>query len=128
MTNTPKLLLYLFLSLHVSSVRAEPLGATKAYSIASSVKDVSQDSDIKRHHIRGNSAEFAEKQVLVKRNDVIEASYKIGQLRIKVSARALASGAIGDEIKLINLSSRSILYGTIRESGVVVSQSGGIGK
>ncbi len=114
--------------MHVSSVCAENLRPTNAYSRVSDVSDSIQNNDIEGQFIPGPSAESAGKKVEVKRNDIIEVSYNIGQLKIKISARSLTSGTMGDEIKLMNLSSRSTLYGIIRESGVLVTQSGGLGR
>lgn len=127
MTDTQKLLLGLILSLHVSSVGAENLGPTNAYSSASDVSDIIQNNDIEGQFISEISAESAGKKMEIKRNEIIEVIYNIGQLKIKISARSLTSGNMGDEIKFMNLSSRSTLYGVIKENGVVVTQSGGIG-
>ena len=54
---------------------------------------------------------------VVKRNDIVELVYERGRLELRAEGRALAPGAIGDSIRVMNLESRIVV------NGVVGSQS-----
>ncbi|MBR3371440.1 MAG: flagellar basal body P-ring formation protein FlgA [Rhodobacteraceae bacterium] len=56
---------------------------------------------------------------VVERNDVVQIVYRRGPLTILTEGRALARGAIGDQVSVMNLSSRQSVQGTVLYDGVV---------
>lgn len=46
-------------------------------------------------------------------------SYRLGALEIRAEGRALSRGGVGDEIRVMNLSSRTTVSGRIAEDGAV---------
>ena len=57
---------------------------------------------------------------LVDRNQVVELVYLHGGLRIVAEGRALGRGAEGDRIRVMNIDSRTVLFGTIAENGSIL--------
>ncbi|CUH79711.1 flagellar basal body P-ring formation chaperone FlgA [Tropicibacter naphthalenivorans] len=57
---------------------------------------------------------------LIERNQVVELIYNAGGLRIVAEGRALARGAEGERIRVMNLSSKTTLFGTISSTGAVI--------
>ena len=56
---------------------------------------------------------------VIDRNDLITLVFNRGGLRIVADGRALGRGAVGDVIRVMNLSSRTTLTGRIDEDGKV---------
>lgn len=56
---------------------------------------------------------------VVDRNQIVTLEFRKGPLRIVAEGRALGRGAVGDVIRVMNLSSRTTLSGQIKESGLV---------
>lgn len=56
---------------------------------------------------------------LVDRNQTVTLLYNVGTLGISTEGRALARGGLGDVIRVMNLSSRTMLLGRIAEDGAV---------
>jgi flagella basal body P-ring formation protein FlgA len=56
---------------------------------------------------------------IVERNQIIPLAFQAGALAIMTEGRALARGAAGDVIPVMNLSSRSKVFGTIGPDGIV---------
>jgi flagella basal body P-ring formation protein FlgA len=56
---------------------------------------------------------------IVERNQIIPLAFQAGALVITTEGRALARGAVGDVIPVMNLSSRSKVFGTIGLDGFV---------
>lgn len=56
---------------------------------------------------------------LVDRNQTVSLLYNVGTLGITTEGRALARGGLGDVIRVMNLSSRTMLLGRIAEDGAV---------
>ncbi|MFD1342209.1 flagellar basal body P-ring formation chaperone FlgA [Litorisediminicola beolgyonensis] len=56
---------------------------------------------------------------LVERNALISIVFDRGGLRISAEGRALGRGAAGDRIRVMNLASRSNLFGTVLPDGSV---------
>lgn len=56
---------------------------------------------------------------LVDRNQVVILVYNTGGLQIATEGRSLSRGGLGDRIRVINLSSRSTITGTVRPDGSV---------
>lgn len=60
---------------------------------------------------------------LVDRNQVVELIFDRNGLVITTEGRALARGGVGERIRVMNLSSRTTLFGTVAPNGsVIVSQ------
>lgn len=57
---------------------------------------------------------------LVDRNQTVTLLYNLGTLGISTEGRALARGGLGDVIRVMNLSSRTMLLGRIAEDGAVL--------
>lgn len=57
---------------------------------------------------------------MVDRNQVVELIYEYGGLRIVTEGRALGRGAVGDRIRVMNVSSKTTLFGTIAENGTIL--------
>lgn len=56
---------------------------------------------------------------LVDRNQIVVLLYTIGGLTIATEGRSMARGGLGDRIRVMNLSSRSTVNGTIQANGSV---------
>lgn len=65
---------------------------------------------------RSNPKPDSEK-IKVRRNQVVDIEYTTGHLKIIISARALKNGMSGETINLLNISSRSTLYGVVNDDG-----------
>lgn len=59
---------------------------------------------------------------LIDRNQVVELVYAYGGLRIKAEGRSLGRGAAGERIRVMNVDSRTVLFGTIAPDGTVLVQ------
>jgi flagella basal body P-ring formation protein FlgA len=57
---------------------------------------------------------------LVDRNQVVELVFDHGGLRITTEGRALGRGGEGERIRVMNLSSRTTLFGTVAPDGSIV--------
>ncbi len=62
---------------------------------------------------------YVTEPALVERNDIVEIVYESSSLSIKVEGRSLSRGAIGEKIRVMNLSSRSTVFGTVGADGRV---------
>ncbi|QIE56973.1 flagellar basal body P-ring formation protein FlgA [Pikeienuella piscinae] len=56
---------------------------------------------------------------LVERNQVVRISFESGALDIKTDGRALERGALGERVRVMNLSSRLIISGAVSGPGAV---------
>jgi flagella basal body P-ring formation protein FlgA len=56
---------------------------------------------------------------LVDRNQIVTLVYSVGGLGISTEGRALARGGLGDVIRVMNLSSRTVLAGRVAADGAV---------
>ncbi|MDT8857986.1 flagellar basal body P-ring formation chaperone FlgA [Paracoccaceae bacterium Fryx2] len=56
---------------------------------------------------------------IVDRNQIVPLSYQAGGLDIRTEGRALARGGVGDVVRVMNLSSRTIISGRIGADGMV---------
>jgi flagella basal body P-ring formation protein FlgA len=56
---------------------------------------------------------------LVERNQLVTLIFRRGGLDIRADGRALGRGAAGDEIRIMNLGSRSTIFGTIAGPALV---------
>lgn len=58
-------------------------------------------------------------QAIVERNQIIPLAFQAGALAIMTEGRALARGAAGETIPVMNLSSRNKIFGTVGPDGIV---------
>jgi len=56
---------------------------------------------------------------LIERNDVVELVFLQGGLRITTEGRSLGRGAAGDSVRVMNLASRTTVFGQVRADGSV---------
>ena len=59
---------------------------------------------------------------VIERNQIVRITYAAAGLRITADGRSLARGGIGDRIRVMNLTSRATLSGTIQPDGSVSVQ------
>lgn len=56
---------------------------------------------------------------IVMRNQLVQVQYLASGLTIVTEGRALERGAIGDRVRIMNLSSRATLFGQVQENGTL---------
>lgn len=56
---------------------------------------------------------------LVDRNELVTLVFHQGPLRISVEGRALARGASGERVQVMNLASRGTIVGTVQDDGTI---------
>lgn len=56
---------------------------------------------------------------MITRNQIVRLHFSGGGLRITTEGRALERGAIGDRVRVMNLSSRATLFGQVQQDGTV---------
>ncbi|MDA7430197.1 flagellar basal body P-ring formation chaperone FlgA [Primorskyibacter aestuariivivens] len=61
---------------------------------------------------------------IVTPNQFVSLVFTTSQLRIQVDGRALGRGGAGDRIRVMNLASRSTLFGVVQEDGTVLVKNG----
>lgn len=59
---------------------------------------------------------------VIERNQIVRITYAAAGLSIVAEARSLARGGVGDRIRVMNLSSRTTLSGTIQPDGSIAVQ------
>lgn len=57
---------------------------------------------------------------VINRNQTVQLGFMAGGLRISAEGRALSRGSVGDVIRVMNLSSRTTVYGRIATDGTVI--------
>ncbi|MGH1369707.1 MAG: flagellar basal body P-ring formation chaperone FlgA [Maritimibacter sp.] len=57
---------------------------------------------------------------IVDRNQIVTVLFHTGALQIAAEGRSLSRGGIGDRVRIMNLSSRQIITGFVREDGQIV--------
>ena len=62
---------------------------------------------------------------LVDRNQIVTLTFETSGLAITTDGRALARGGAGDRIRVMNLSSRTTITGTVLPDGTISVSSGG---
>lgn len=60
---------------------------------------------------------------IVNPNQLITLVFRGQSLRIVVDGRALGRGGVGDRLRVMNLSSRSTLFGTVQNNGTVLIEN-----
>lgn len=56
---------------------------------------------------------------MVERNQLVTLLFQVGGLEIRAEGRALARGAGGEEVRVMNLGSRNAVFGTVVAPGLV---------
>lgn len=56
---------------------------------------------------------------IIERNQPVVVTYRHGGLSIETEARALSRGAVGDVVRVMNLSSRSTVSGVVQPGGTI---------
>ncbi len=59
---------------------------------------------------------------IVARNQVVTLSYRQAGLEINLSGRAMGAAALGEQVQVMNLSTREMLSGTVQKDGSVLVQ------
>lgn len=100
------------------AVRLDPAVVEGAYSDLAQVIGLEAKFAIYpgRAMMKGSVGEPA----LIDRNQVVELIYENAGLRIVTEGRALGRGAAGDRIRVMNIASRTTLFGTIAPDGSVL--------
>lgn len=57
---------------------------------------------------------------LIERNQAVELVYAHAGLRIRAEGRALGRGAAGERVRVMNVDSRTVLFGTIGQDGTIL--------
>ncbi|SMX32239.1 flagellar basal body P-ring formation chaperone FlgA [Maliponia aquimaris] len=100
------------------AVRLDPTQVNGAYATLDAV--VGQEARVAiypgRVVLRGSVGEPA----LVDRNQAVELIYEVGGLTIRAEGRALARGAVGERIRVMNSDSRTVLFGTVASNGSIM--------
>ena len=56
---------------------------------------------------------------MVERNDIVTLVYARHGLQISAEGRALSRGGVGDNVRVMNLSSRTTITGLVQENGMI---------
>lgn len=56
---------------------------------------------------------------VIERNEFVSLTFQQGGLQIMAEGRALGRGGVGDSIRVMNTSSKAVLFGTINADGTV---------
>lgn len=56
---------------------------------------------------------------IVTRNQLVQVSFRAEGMQITTEGRALERGAVGDRVRIMNLSSRATLFGQVRQDGTI---------
>ena len=57
---------------------------------------------------------------LVFRNQIVQINFASGGLNITASGRAMARGGLGDRIQVMNITSKSVLFGQVQQNGSIL--------
>lgn len=99
-------------------VRLDPAEVRGAYATLDAV--VGQEARTAIYPGRAVMRGAVGQPALVDRNQAVELVYVQGGLRIKAEGRALGRGAAGERIRVMNVDSRTVLFGTISPEGAIL--------
>ncbi len=99
----------------ITLVAAEIPGA-----LSVSADAIGQEARITLYAGRAVRAEDLGPPATVERNQIVPLSYSAGGLSITTEGRALLRGGTGDTIRVMNLASRTTVYGRIADDGRVL--------
>ncbi|WP_421905870.1 flagellar basal body P-ring formation chaperone FlgA [Mameliella sp.] len=100
------------------AVRLDPAEVQGAYATLDAV--VGQEARTAIYPGRAVMRGAVGQPALVDRNQAVELVYVQGGLRIKAEGRALGRGAAGERIRVMNVDSRTVLFGTISPEGAIL--------
>ncbi|WP_425071527.1 flagellar basal body P-ring formation chaperone FlgA [Sagittula sp. S175] len=100
------------------AVKLDPSTVAGAYTALHQV--VGQEAQYALYPGRALMIGAVGEPALIERNQVVELIYEYGGLRIVTEGRALDRGAAGDRIRVMNISSRTSLFGTISPDGTIL--------
>ncbi|WP_167645269.1 flagellar basal body P-ring formation chaperone FlgA [Mameliella alba] len=100
------------------AVRLDPAEVQGAYATLDAV--VGQEARTAIYPGRAVMRGAVGQPALVDRNQAVELVYAQGGLRIRAEGRALGRGASGERIRVMNVDSRTTLFGTIAPDGSIL--------
>lgn len=100
------------------AVRLDPATVTGAHATLEAV--VGQEARTAIYPGRAVMRGAVGMPALVDRNQPVELVYAYNGLRIRAEGRALGRGAAGERIRVMNVDSRTVLFGTIAENGSII--------
>lgn len=100
------------------AVRLDPAQVTGAYAALDAV--IGQEARTAIYPGRAVMRGAVGQPALVDRNQAVELVYAHVGLRIRAEGRALGRGAAGERIRVMNVDSRSVLFGTISPDGSIL--------
>ncbi|MBV7395343.1 flagellar basal body P-ring formation chaperone FlgA [Mameliella sediminis] len=100
------------------AVRLDPGNVTGAHTLLDAV--IGQEARTAIYPGRAVMRGAVGAPALVDRNQAVELVYAHGGLRIKAEGRALGRGAAGERIRVMNVDSRTVLFGTITSNGSIL--------
>ncbi|BBU59243.1 flagella basal body P-ring formation protein FlgA [Mameliella alba] len=100
------------------AVRLDPAEVQGAYATLDAV--VGQEARTAIYPGRAVMRGAVGQPALVDRNQAVELVYAQGGLRIRAEGRALGRGAAGERIRVMNVDSRTTLFGTIAPDGSIL--------
>jgi flagella basal body P-ring formation protein FlgA len=100
------------------AVRLDPADISGAYSSLADV--IGQEARMAIYPGRAVMRGALGNPALVDRNQAVELVFSRGGLRIRAEGRALGRGAAGERIRVMNVDSKTILFGTIAGDGTVL--------
>lgn len=99
-------------------VRLDQTTVAGAYSKIESV--IGQEARVAIYAGRAVMQGSVGEPAVVSRNQIVELIYKDGTLRIVTEGRALGRGGPGERIRVMNIGSRAVLFGTVAPDGTVL--------
>ncbi|MCR8549510.1 flagellar basal body P-ring formation protein FlgA [Salipiger sp. P9] len=99
------------------AVRLDPAPIPGAYAALGDV--IGQEARITLYPGRPVMLGAVGEPALIDRNQIVELVFVRGGLRIVTEGRALARGSAGERIRVMNMASRSTLFGTVTGDGTV---------
>ena len=100
-----------------ADVRLDPARVEGAHADLSDV--IGQEARVAIYPGRAVMKGSLGEPALIDRNQIVELVYARGGLRIVTEGRALGRGGVGERIRVMNLGSRAVLFGTIAEDGTI---------
>lgn len=100
------------------AVRLDPAQLTGAFTTLDAV--IGQEARTAIYPGRAVMRGSVGRPALVDRNQAVELVYAHVGLRIKAEGRALGRGAAGERIRVMNVDSRTVLFGTISPDGSIL--------
>ncbi|MBV2359337.1 flagellar basal body P-ring formation protein FlgA [Thalassococcus sp. CAU 1522] len=98
-------------------VRVDPVDTPGAYSVVQDV--IGQEARIALYPGRPIQMGAVGAPALVDRNQLVALFFERGGLRIVTEGRALGRAAAGERIRVMNLSSKAVLFGIVLADGSV---------